>query len=125
MALVAFVACVETVGEKLHDLTKCEKCGAQIGAGKRYRKALQLVRQDEDLGRLIAAYEPRSKTAHAGYLFGEEELFGAVGSPLRLAISPSTEFSWFTVRRLREAAADLLRIALRDGIATASPAEGA
>lgn len=115
LALVSLVAVVEGIGARYADLVLCdccEACKAMIGAGKRFRKALKLVRINQEAKPLIDAYGPRSDTVHAGKLHGAELDAGAVGFGLT-QFDPVSEFEMGLVDELREAARDTLLLGLK------------
>lgn len=73
IALVAFVGTIESVARTA--LERCQCCGQWKGSTRRFKEALAEVlttQESEELGRL---YDSRSKTAHAGKLFGFEATF--------------------------------------------------
>jgi len=107
-ALVAFVGVVEAIGAKLSRLDRCEACGTMIGAGKRFRAALRLVRDETESAALAKAYGPRSKTAHEGRLYGTEAVLGTFLTPGMMSPQPQFEFVWGQVYRVKKAACDLL-----------------
>lgn len=74
-AAAALVAALESVGARDVPLgEKCATCGAETGAGRRYRHAVRLVPTDRATRRLLddmyGAY--RSQTVHVGVLHGAE-----------------------------------------------------
>jgi hypothetical protein len=112
LALVAFVAAVEGVGARYEELVRCEKCGAQIGARRRFTAALSVIRSKADAAPLIAAYGPRSETVHEGVLHGSEAAAGAFSFGIT-QVDPILEFESGLVEDLRDAARDVLYLALK------------
>jgi hypothetical protein len=87
-AFLVYVAAIEGIGIRLSDLKRCdccEKCDAQAGAQRCFRKALKTVMSNKKAEQLAYAYEIRSKTGHEGLLFGTEVTYGYSGfSPFHL-----------------------------------------
>ena len=111
-ALVSYVASIETLGSKLHDLKSCAACNGTTGSLERFRQAMRLVVPAEaDVKRLAKiAYERRSQTSHQARLYGTEPHFGAVFFEFFNTLtqgSPSM-FTWTTVREIRKVSRDLL-----------------
>lgn len=69
-ALVAFVSSIEHVGSLV------TQQGSPVGANAKFRAGPQLVRDEDDVKELGRAFQRRSGTAHAGRLYGGENLFG-------------------------------------------------
>jgi hypothetical protein len=86
-AFLVYVAAIEGIGTRLADLKRCdccEKCDAQSGAQRRFRKALKTVMSNKKAEQLAYAYDIRSKTGHEGRLFGSEGTYGYSGfSPFK------------------------------------------
>lgn len=105
-ALLAYVACIERVGQKLSKPERCTACGQIVGATDRFHQALSKVMPQDEADRLGIA-RLRSGTVHAAVLHGDEQLFGSlpdIGDP-----GPRWSFGSETVGRLRKASAELLR----------------
>ena len=92
-------------------------------AAERFRKALRLVREEEDAAVLSKASSPRSKTVHAGRLHGAESVFGAFTFPGFLTSDPVLDFTWGLAFRMRNASRDLLHLAFTRGVPAAPPVE--
>jgi hypothetical protein len=107
-ALIAFVSALEAMGSKSHELTRCTACGSTLGAGERFRESLRLVRSEPQAEALARAYRPRSKTAHAGQLFGTESQFGGIAFPKTFTSEPTFDFSFRTLEDMRLASRDVL-----------------
>jgi hypothetical protein len=86
-AFLVYVAAIEGIGTRLAHLKRCdccEECDAQIGAQRRFRKALKTVMSNKKVEQLAYAYDTRSKTGHEGQLFGTEGTYGYSGfSPFK------------------------------------------
>ena len=113
-AVVAFVTVIEGIGSMLEPLTRCpccDKCAAQVGAGRRFRRALRDAISQEEVKHLAEAYSVRSDTAHSGLLFGFEPLGGMTLLPIGfLQPAPARlAFTWQFTRRVRAAAEAVLR----------------
>ncbi len=70
-ALTLFVAAVEGVGAGYVRLERCECGAAQIGAGKRFRRALEMVLREEDVRHHVELYKLRSSAAHGDLIIGQ------------------------------------------------------
>jgi hypothetical protein len=118
-ALIAFIASIETIGGKLFDVSRCERCGAVLGSTDRFRKTLRIVLSEEEAKVLDKAYTPRSKTAHAGVLHGMETVFGFVNIEIfdMIAGTGPRSFAFSVVRKMRQASRKLLEKILREEIA--------
>jgi hypothetical protein len=114
IALVALVGSIESMAST--KLERCECCDQLKGSTRRFREALAEVLTDpeaEELGRLYAS---RSKTAHAGKLFGFEATFnigdhshfipreGPLDFVFRLTYEAQHAAGLLLVRRFEEAA---------------------
>lgn len=80
MALIAFIATVEAIGNEMYPVTRCAKCGLITESGKRFRKTLRLVLSRKEMETLLPTlrlYDLRSRTAHRGELHGLETTFGS------------------------------------------------
>jgi hypothetical protein len=119
VALLAFVAAVEAVGEKLVALERCMCCKMVKGSGERFRKALRLVVSDEEATALKKkAYGPRSATVHRAQLHGREAVRGAVHLANFFGIEPPYRFEIDTVRQLERASRQLVQWLLKGDIDT-------
>jgi hypothetical protein len=114
-ALVAYVSVIESMGSRLVELKKCSCCGqcsVRVGANKRFREAIKLVREPTDAKQLGAAYNARSLTAHEGRLHGGEERHGSFPTMRFFSGERMQMFRLTEVWPLRDASRDLLLLAL-------------
>jgi hypothetical protein len=109
-ALVAFVASIEAVGSLLFKDERCPECNAHKNVAARFRATLRLVATDEEARRLGAAYSPRSRTVHQGWLHGGETTQGMFN--FSWGSNPIREFEWI-VWGMRGASRKLLQSAVR------------
>ncbi len=120
-ALIAFVASIEAIGAKLYNLQRCDTCKSAVGAAERFRRALRLVRTEDDAKALSKAYSSRSGTAHAGRLYGSENVFGAFMIGRVFSPDPASDFTWGQMFRLRNASRDLLELVFTQGLPKKQP----
>jgi hypothetical protein len=115
MSLVAFISATEAVANRLFKEERCRTCEAQTGVAERFRQAVRLVLPDDEARAVGAAYNPRSRTVHAGRLHGHEptpgRLFGGFSDP-------AADFEYEMVLGLRRASAALLYQALSGRLPT-------
>lgn len=108
-ASVAFVSCIETLGEKLLKLRHCKECNMKKGATERFRLTAALVCDtDEAMTLKRQIYGTRSTTVHASQLHGSELLIGQMHTVGVLARNVPEAFRWGTVERLKSVSRDLL-----------------
>ncbi|MFI1785230.1 hypothetical protein [Streptomyces rubiginosohelvolus] len=72
LALVSFVAAVESISLMLFHEQKCSTCPNHINIGEKFRATLELVVAGGELESLRAVYGNRSRTVHEGRLHGAE-----------------------------------------------------
>jgi hypothetical protein len=109
MALIAYVACIERLGEALGGtVERCSECKAVQGSGARSRNAVAAVLAAAEAQELNAAYALRSRTAHQGRLHGGESLLGMWLMPSPFERNEAFDFRWDTLRLARKAARLLL-----------------
>lgn len=119
-AFLAYVAAVEGVGTKLVELTECEKCKSQKGAGRRFREALKTVMTNSQVRKLLYAYDVRSATAHSGAQFGTEEMLGhGWMSPYEYNLRDA--FSMNLVSQIRKASRRVVTRALMNALGVDAP----
>ncbi len=110
LALVAYTAAIEAVGNPLFKVPKCPTCNTYTGVTAKFRATLRYVLADDEADRLGRLYSPRSNTVHRGWLHGPE----GTGDNLLIFGWESQEIGFLsTVIQLRRAARDLLLAALR------------
>ncbi len=117
LALVAFIASVETVADLLFKQERCPQCRSHKDVAARFRATLRLVTDEQEAMRLGAAYGPRSLTVHQGRLHGGETMPGVVG--FGWGKDPVREFEWDLLWSMRRVSRDLLRRAVRGELPTA------
>lgn len=106
VALLCFIAAIETLAAMDVDLPECSECHQVRGSTARFRGALAQVVDDESAKKLAKAYERRSKTVHAAQLHSTENAFGAFVHDFHRAGSTG-EFRSL-VWQVRDAGRDLL-----------------
>jgi len=110
LALVAFIASIEAVANLLFREERCSECNAHKDVAARFRATLRLVATDEEATRLDAAYSPRSRTVHQGWLHGGETTPGMFN--FSWGANPIRDFEWM-VWGMRAASRRLLESAVR------------
>jgi hypothetical protein len=110
LALIAFVASIEAVANLLFREERCPECNAHRNVAARFRATLRLVATDEEARHLGAAYSPRSRTVHQGWLHGGETTPGMLS--FSWGVNPIREFEWM-VWGMRAASRKLLQRAVR------------
>lgn len=117
IALLAFVAAIEAVGQKRLPAERCKCCNAVTNSGERFRQALMLVVSEEEATMLKKlAYGPRSKTVHAAKLHGREAVRGTLSKSSFFGMEPSYWFEIATVRQLERASRQLVQRLLKGEI---------
>jgi len=111
-ALIAYVGCIEGLGEKYVPRASCDccdHCPMERGAIRRFNRALEVAGLPPDMRRYLKdLYQDRSSTAHAGAVHGGEAE-GETGWPI--IFSPASETFMFrhgSVRIARRAAREVL-----------------
>jgi hypothetical protein len=115
LALIAFIASVEAVANLLFKDERCPKCNAHKDVAARFRAALRLVTTDEEARHLGAAYSPRSRTVHQGWLHGAETTPGMFN--FSWGVNRIRDFEWM-VWGMRAASRKLLQSAVRRELPT-------
>lgn len=117
LALVAFIAAIEAISNRIWIEHQCETCGARRMIAARFRATLETEVSREEAEFLGRAYSPRSKTVHEGRLHGSEGTAGvyAIGA---LSTDPALTFEWRVVYRMGRASEALLLRALQGQIPT-------
>lgn len=103
-ALIAYVASIEAIGQKLAKPERCKECGQILGATSRFRQAVAEVLTNAEA---VGYSKLRSGTVHAAVLHGDEELFGALRD-LGEELDKKWAFAAEVVGKLRGASRDLL-----------------
>ena len=117
LALVAYVAAIEAVANRLFTESRCPTCEAHENVAARFRAALRLVLDESEAERLGSIYNPRSLTVHQGRLHGSETVPGSFGFGFH---NPEQGFL-VKVLQLRRAARELLLLALRGQLPHKTP----
>ncbi|MFE9678709.1 hypothetical protein ACFYO5_32130 [Streptomyces sp. NPDC006259] len=113
LALVAFVAAVESISLSLYHEERCKSCSNHMNIGGKFNETLELATTEWERERLRAAYGNRSNTVHKGRLHGRELTPGAFSFSILSRISnPSLEAS--DVMIMKNAARKLLIMAMRN-----------
>jgi hypothetical protein len=120
LALIAFVATIEAIGEKLVRSERCSSCGTVLRSGDRFRTALRLAVSEPEAKILEKVYGPRSRTAHSGRLHGSEPWRGAPPLPTFFTLGAAERFE-VEIGQLGRAAAILLRLVLQNQLDAARP----
>lgn len=117
LALVAFTSTVETIGATIFPPDNpCDICKSNHrDVTAKFHKTLRLVVDEEEAQALTPVYPNRSKTVHAGRLYGEEITRG-ITSLRFFGSSPETKFQWGIVHRMQRAAQKLLLTAIQGGL---------
>lgn len=111
-ALVAFVAAIEGIGQKLRKPERCAECRQITEATSRFRQAATLVAEDDELGAVDEVAKLRGTTAHQGTLHGYESMIGAMPMVSWFQHDPSTVFERH-VYTMRAIASRLLKRSLQ------------
>jgi len=109
MALLAFVASIESLATPRKGLPRCGECDAVLESGKRFRDALAGVLSPDEVVLVGNAYNRRSRTVHDGRLHGSEDVLGM--PPLAgfySGLSPGVRFELGTVDLAAKASRELL-----------------
>ncbi|MGX1250209.1 hypothetical protein RKD48_002720 [Streptomyces ambofaciens] len=112
LALVAYVAAVESISLMLFKEKRCKECSNHLDVGNKFLEALKLVTEGSDFEMLRLTYGNRSKTVHQGKLHGTELALGAFSFGM-LSNDSATSFKLNSVRIMKGAARKLLVMAMR------------
>ncbi len=106
LALVAFVAAIETLGTHSTPVARCPTCKQITQSTQRFVNAVRAVLPAKEAS---ALYNARSKTAHASVLHGGEGMFGRTFTRM-LAAKPdiASAFEWGQLHAVRKASGLLL-----------------
>lgn len=110
LALVCFVSAIEIIGSTLEDIPTCSECGSHPGAARRFRLALKATHSRKEVNELSKTYELRSRTAHAGTLYGGEKSWGGVSMHMSAfsGLPDTLKFRYQTLRKIQEASKKVL-----------------
>ncbi|MER5894821.1 hypothetical protein [Streptomyces sp. NPDC001876] len=113
LALVAYVAAVESISLMLFKEERCTSCTNHLDVGNKFLETLKFVTDEQDREALRPIYGNRSNTVHRGRLHGTEISLGALTFSALTRDEPSL-FKWQSVETMKKAARKLLVMALRD-----------
>jgi hypothetical protein len=116
LALIAFVASIEAVSQRVFHESLCS-CGTHEDVAAKYRETLKLVLPENEAIELGESYKPRSHTVHQGRLHGYEPTVGHFEMNL-WGNSQGAAFQWTTLRRTESASRMLLTRALKGELPT-------
>lgn len=119
LALVAYVAAIESIGAAYVPLEMCECGQAQVGATRRFRAALEKVMTPDSAKHLTQSYTSRSKTVHDGRLHGAEGTGSALARAGFFARDPGWEFQYLELGRIEDACQKLLKLKLSNDLPAA------
>ena len=108
MALLGFVASIETLAVPRKGLPHCPSCKAVLGSGERFGQALASVLSKEGIDLVGKVYSQRSKTVHAAQLHAAEEVLGMTPSHRFFSIDTRMNFEFGTVHLAAKASRRLL-----------------
>jgi hypothetical protein len=108
LALLAFVASIETVAAMTEKLERCPTCNAVRGSTARFKRAARSVIPGDEADRLVSTYDKRSRTVHDGYLHGRESTGGGWGQMSLYLPAKALEFEFGTVSIAQKASRALL-----------------
>ncbi|MET8969187.1 hypothetical protein [Streptomyces hydrogenans] len=112
MALVSFVAAIETVSLMIYKEDKCDECGGHTSIAAKFRQTLKMVLSETEVEALRPVYGSRSRTVHTGRLHGPEMLPGALSFSV-FRETPEVDFEWRFLMPVKRAARELLSMALQ------------
>lgn len=126
-AMIAFVGCIEAIGQIIPNMGKverCEACGVIKGSTQRFNKTLGLVLEDYELEEAKKStyalkkgtYGLRSSTVHTGKMHGLEPFFGNSYSGYTSQIDGFTYFHYIHLSRIQGAAEKLLRLIFTEAL---------
>lgn len=115
LAMVSFVASIETLGEVFYKREKCEECQSSPGFRALFQAALELVIEPWEAKSLKSTYNRRSRTVHSGRFYGGERTSGNPTPFGHLKDDAPVHFSFGQLGRLRDASRRLLVSVFVDG----------
>ena len=80
LALLAFVAAIESIAAADERLARCDTCRSITGSTARFKRAVGRVLEEDEAAQLAHAYDRRSRTVHDARLHGRENLSGTLGT---------------------------------------------
>lgn len=126
-ALIAFVGCIEALGQIIPNTGKverCEACGVIKGSTQRFNNTLGLVLEGTELEEAKkttyvlkkGTYGLRSSTVHTGKMHGLEQFFGKTYSGYTGQLDGFTYFHYIHLSRIQKAAEKLLLLIFAEGL---------
>lgn len=106
VALLAYVAAIESIGQSMDQPKRCPVCRQILGATSAFRQALGEVMSDDEAAAL-GFPKLRGSTVHSGVLHGNEGLLGALRD-WGEEEDPRHRFGYEVVGRLRRASRELI-----------------
>lgn len=79
LALLAFVAVIESLAARTSPLVRCETCRSFTGSTARFKRAVSAVLEPYEAAQVADAYDRRSRTVHDARLHGREHFAGGWG----------------------------------------------
>ncbi|GAB3827737.1 hypothetical protein [Kribbella italica] len=108
IALVCFIAAIETIAQLDRKPDRCEECKSVIGSRARFEEAIRPVLKPEQVELLATAYAKRSRTVHQGKLHGAELRVEGWGPMSLFVPDPLFDFEKGTVLSARRASRQLI-----------------
>jgi hypothetical protein len=108
LALLAFVASIETIAAMSETLEHCPECNVVQGSTARFKRAAVSVITEDEADRLARTYKQRSRTVHDAYLHGRESLAGGWGQMSLYRPDQALDFEYGTVAIAQKASRALL-----------------
>jgi hypothetical protein len=108
MALLGFVASIESLAVPTKGLPRCPQCDMITGSGQRFRDALAKILSPEEIELVGKVYDHRSKTVHRGQLHASEDVLGMFPSQGFFSVDTRMLFEFGTVHLAGAASRDLL-----------------
>lgn len=113
MALLSFVATIESLAPKPQKSDRCETCGMITGSTARFKGALvQVLEKEYEAVVLSDAYARRSRTVHNARLHGREHEFGGWGEMSLYRSDDAMEFEFGLLSLAQKASRAMLWAAL-------------
>jgi hypothetical protein len=112
LALLSFVASIETLAALSEKLERCKSCNVVIGSTARFKRIIATVLPDDEARYLGVAYDRRSRTVHDSRLHGRELVAGGWGEMSLYLPDKALNFEAGLVRTAQKASRALLWRAL-------------